>query len=176
MRFLKRLLVGLVLLVVILAAVAFVLPREVSITRSARIEATPEAVFPFINNLQAFTTWSPWQAMDPGMKQTFEGPAEGVGAKMAWDSAEAGRGTQEIVASTPNERVENALVFDGMAPSTAVFSLEPAGEGTMVYWDLKTDMGLNPVARWMGFLFLDGWVGGDFERGLASLKAKVEGG
>jgi Polyketide cyclase / dehydrase and lipid transport len=176
MRTLGRILVGLVILLVLLAAVAFVLPREVSITRSTRIEAPPDAVFPFVNNLKTFTTWSPWQAMDPGMAQTFEGPAEGVGAKMTWDSTEVGSGTQEITVSTPNERVENALVFDGMAPSTAVFSLEPAGDGTMVYWDLKADMGMNPVARWIGVLFMDGWVGGDFERGLATLKTKVEGG
>lgn len=176
MRIIGRLLGGLVLLAAILAVAAFALPRDVSITRSIRIEAPPQAVFPLVSNLKTFTTWSPWQAMDPGMTQTFEGPAEGVGARMTWDSAEVGQGTQEIVAVTPNERVENSLTFSGMAPSTAVFSLEPAGEGTMVYWDLKADMGMNPVARWMGFLLLDRWVGADFETGLAKLKTLAEGG
>lgn len=176
MRFLKRLIVGLVVLLAVLAAIAFVLPREISVSRSIRIEAPPEVVFPLVNNLQAFTTWSPWQAMDPAMTQSFEGPPEGVGARMAWVSAEVGDGTQEIVASEPNARVENRLTFSGMPPSAAVFSLEPAGTGTMVYWDLKADMGMNPVARWMGAVLLDGWVGSDFEKGLANLKAKAEGG
>lgn len=176
MRFLVRILIGLVVLAVLFAAAGFLLPREVSISRSVKIEATPDKVFPHVNNLKSFTAWSPWQAMDPAMAQTFDGPEEGVGAKMTWASKVVGDGTQEIVASTLNERVENSLTFSGMSPSTAVFSLEEAGGATMVYWDLKSDMGMNPVARWVGFLMMDGWVGGDFEKGLASLKAKVEGG
>jgi hypothetical protein len=36
-------------------------------------------------------------------------------------------------------------------------------------------MGVNPVGRWMG-LMMDRWVGADYERGLANLKALVEGG
>ncbi len=176
MRVLGRLLIGAVLLVLVLAATAFLLPREVRIERSAEIAAPPAAVFPQVNSLKSFTAWSPWQAMDPAMTQSFEGPEAGVGARMAWASKVVGDGTQEIVASEPDRRVENRLTFSGMPPSTAVFALEPAGSGTKVTWTLMSDMGLNPAARWMGVLFLDRWVGADFERGLASLKARAEGG
>ena len=40
-------------------------------------------------------------------------------------------------------------------------------------WGLEADMGNAPVGRYMG-LMMDRWVGGDFEAGLARLKALVE--
>ncbi len=110
------------------------------------------------------------------MTRTFEGPAAGLGARMARASSEVGNGTQETVAIEADTRVENRLVFDGTAPSTAVFPPEPAGAATMVCRALKSGTGTNPVSRRLGVLVLDHRVCGDFARGLASLKARAEGG
>lgn len=177
MRLVVRVVLGLVALVMVLAAVGFVLPREVMVTRSATVNAPPEAVYPHVASLKRFTAWSPWQAMDPGMTQTFEGPEEGVGAKMSWQSSnpDVGNGTQEITAAEPGKRVDYRMAFGGMPPATAAFVLTPEGTGTRVDWQLNADMGMNPVGRWFG-LMMDGMVGPDFERGLATLKTKAEGG
>jgi uncharacterized protein YndB with AHSA1/START domain len=177
MRLLRNLVIGLVGLVIVLAAAAFALPREVTVSRSATIAAAPAAVFPYVNSDSKFIEWSPWAAKDPAMKITHEGPVEGVGARMTWvsENDQVGTGTQEITESVPDERVAYRLEFGGMTPAAAYFDMEPAGEGTAITWTLVMDMGSNPVARWMG-LMMDGWVGKDFDTGLANLKAKVEGG
>ena len=177
MRLLRNLVLGLVGLVVVLAAAAFALPREVTVARSVSIAAPPAKVFPYVNSLQKFTEWSPWAAMDPKMKVTHEGAAEGVGAKMTWvsENGQVGTGVQEITESVPDERVVSQVAFGGMAPAGAYFDLEPEGEGTLVTWTIEMDMGMNPIGRWMG-LTMDGMVGKDFDKGLASLKALAEKG
>ena len=177
MRLLRNLVFGLVALVIVLALAAFALPRKVTVARSISVAAPPAAVFPYVNAPQRFTEWSPWAAKDPEMKVTFEGPAEGVGAKMTWASAnsQVGHGTQEITESVPDERVAYRLEFGGLPPSGAYFDLEPAGEGTLVTWTLAADMGMNPVGRWMG-LMMDRFAGKDFEDGLLRLKTLAEKG
>ena len=95
---------------------------------------------------------------------------------MTWasDVPNVGNGTQEIVASTENARVDTALDFGEQGLANATFLLEPSGEGTKVTWTLETDAGFNPMARYFGLL-LDGFVGPDYEKGLANLKAVAEG-
>ena len=177
MRLLRNLVLGLVGLVIVLAAAAFALPREVSVARSVSIAAPPAKVFAYVNSLQKLNEWSHWAAMDPAMKVTHEGPTEGVGAKMSWtsDNAQVGTGVQEITESVPDERVVSRLEMGGMAPAGAYFDLEPEGEGTLVTWTIEMDMGMNPIGRWMG-LMMDGMVGKDFDAGLANLKALAEKG
>ena len=47
-------------------------------------------------------------------------------------------------------------------------------EGTKITWGFDSDLGMNPIARWMGLMF-DSWIGADYETGLANLKNLVEG-
>ena len=175
MGFLRKLLFFIVGFVILLAAGAYLLPRHVIIERSATIDAPPADVFPLVNSLKRGEEWSPWLGRDPGTTLTYEGPDEGVGAKMAWDSEnpQVGSGKQEITLSTPDERVETALDFGAQGPAKAWFVLAPEGDGTVLTWGLDADMGNNPIGRWMG-LMMDKWVGGDYEAGLVNIKALAE--
>ena len=177
MRFLKRILAALVVIVVALVAVAYVLPRETQVQRSITIDAPPSRVFPHVNAMQATEAWSPWLDRDPDVQLTYEGPDSGVGNRLIWTSEhpQVGNGTQEITLSTPDERVETALDFGALGTADAWFALQPAGDGTQVTWGFTTDAGMNPMSRWMG-LMMDRWVGADYEKGLAKLKAVVEAG
>ena len=177
LRFLGRLLVVLIGVAIILAVVSLFLPREVTVTRSIRVDAPPEEVFPHIDSLQQAQQWSPWSGIDPEMTVSFSGPESGVGNRMEWTSADprVGSGSQEITGSVLNERVETALDFGDMGLATAWLDLAAATGGTDVTWGLRADMGLNPVGRYMG-LMMDRWVGADYERGLERLKEIVEAG
>lgn len=158
-----------------LVGVAYLLPREVTVTRETVIAAPPAQVFPHLNSLQKVAEWSPWSDMDPDMRVAFAGPEQGPGNRMTWSSADpaVGEGSQEIIASLPDQRVETALDFGGMGIATSWLVLRPEGDGTRVTWGLEADMGNAPVGRYVG-LMMDRWVGGDFEAGLARLKALVE--
>jgi uncharacterized protein YndB with AHSA1/START domain len=173
MRLLGRLVAGLVAIVIVLAAAAYLLPREVTVTREIVIAAPPEKIFPHLNSLQRAAEWSPWAGLDPTMQATWAGPEQGVGNRMEWSGSDIGAGSQEIIASVPNRRVETALDFGGMGIATAWQVLRPEDAGTRVTWGLLVDMGNTPHGRYMG-LMMDRWVGADYDAGLARLKALVE--
>lgn len=175
MRVLKWLLGLLGALVLVFVVVGFLLPRQVHVERDVVIDAAPGEVFPYVNSLKAGADWSPWLGRDPLVVLEYAGPDEGVGARLNWasDQRDVGVGSQEIILSELDQRVQTALDFGDMGLATAEFLLSPEGEGTRVVWSLDADMGAGPVGRWMG-LMMDGWVGGDYERGLANLKELVE--
>lgn len=177
MAWIKRIVTALVGLILLLVLVAFFLPREVAVARDIQIDAPADAIFPHVNSLAATQGWSPWLHKDPSVQLNFTGPEAGVGAHMTWasDHPGVGSGSQEIVASTENRTVQTELDFGDMGTASARFTLEPAGDGTKVTWGFVTDTGFNPMARWTG-LMMDGWVGADYEDGLARLKALVETG
>ena len=175
MTWLRRLFLwtgGVLLLLVI---VAFVLPRHVHVDRSITINAPKAAVFAHINGYADFNKWSPWFELDPHAKYTYEGPATGPGAKMSWvgDPSTLGSGAQAITASQADDRVDSTVDFGQGAPAKQVFSLVAGAGGTKVTWGIDVDLGMNPVARYLGLMF-DGMIGKDFDKGLANLKKYVE--
>ena len=184
MRLIKGLLVFLFVLVVALIGVAFVLPGSAHVERSITIDRPASVVFAVLNGYRRFNDWSPWAGKDPTAAYTVTGPVSGVGAKQSWhgDPKTVGSGSQEIVASKPNESVTTALDFGDMGKANARFVLAPTGAGTKVTWSLDTiaPLGLdgqilwNAIGRYMG-LFMDRMVGPDYEAGLANLKKLVEG-
>ncbi|GAB5447295.1 SRPBCC family protein [Gymnodinialimonas sp.] len=176
MRLIRNILIGLVALAAVLAIVGMFLPRYVTVERDLVVNATPDAVYPHVSSLQAFTEWSPWGDIDPDMEVAFSGPEVGVGNVMEWTSEHpnVGNGRQEILEVAENESVRTALDFGDMGTAEAWWRLTPEGDATRVVWGLTADMGQGPVGRWFG-LMMDGWVGADYERGLGRLQAIVEG-
>ena len=160
----------------ILLVISYLLPSHAKVERSVAIAAPPEQVWPHLASFQAMRAWSPWAHRDPDARWTYLGPEAGVGAKMAWegDPKKVGSGSQEIIAQTEGRHVSSKLDFGKRGTAIADLHLEADGAGSRVRWSLDAPLGMNPVGRWMG-LALDGLVGADYERGLAQLKAAVEG-
>ncbi len=176
MRILKWLLGIVVVLVLVVVAGGYLLPRNITVVRSIEIDAPASEIFPHVNNLEATAEWSPWLERDPATQVNFGDVKEGVGATMTWasDNPQVGAGTMEVVESVPDTRVISDLDFGDMGAAQARYELVESDGATTVTWGLDADMGAGPVGRWMG-LMMDTWVGADYERGLANLKALVEG-
>jgi effector-binding domain-containing protein len=171
---LKRILVIVVAVLVVLAVIGLLLPRNTRVSRSITIARPASLVFATVNSFQLFPKWSPWQDLDPDMHQTTEGPRDGVGAKLVWTGNDkVGSGSQVITASTPNESVASDLDFGKMGVAKAALLLSPAGSSTRVTWTLDIDMGASPIAHYFG-LMMDRMIGKDYERGLNKLKTLVE--
>lgn len=175
MAVLQKLLIAVALLLVVLAGIGMLLPRQVHVERQITIDAPRATVFALVDGFKRFNEWSPWAALDPNTKYGFEGPESGVGAKQSWsgDPKKVGSGTQEVVEVKPNELVVSRLDFTGQGPAVARMALSTAANGTQVTWSLDTDMGAGPVGRYFG-LVMDRMVGPDFARGLANLKKLAE--
>lgn len=175
MKILRKLLLGLVVLVALFVAIGFFLPRQVTVERTTAIDAPAATVYTLVNSYTRFNDWSPWAARDPDTQYTYTGPRSGVGAAMAWHSEnpDVGSGKQEIIESVAYEQVVTQLDFDGMGTALASFWLKPLEQGTQVTWRFETDFGNDLIGRWMGLMF-ERWIGADYEQGLANLKALAE--
>ncbi|MEZ5499117.1 MAG: SRPBCC family protein [Steroidobacteraceae bacterium] len=171
---LKKIILSVVGIVVLLAVIGMLLPRQVHLERSIDIDRPASLVYATVNSFQRFAEWSPWADLDPNMTQSIEGPRTGVGAKLSWSGNDkVGTGTQVITASEANVSVDNDLDFGDMGKAKAGFRLTPAEGGTHVVWSMDADMGAGPVGRYFG-LFMDKAVGADYEKGLARLKTLIE--
>ena len=170
----KKILVGLVAVLVVLAVVGLILPRHVEVKRSVAINRPASLVYATINSFVLFPKWSPWQDLDPNMSQTIEGPRDGVGAKLVWKGNDkVGSGTQVITASSADKSVASDLDFGDMGTAKSLMTLTPDGKMTRVTWTVNVDMGANPIGHYIG-LTMDGMLGKDFASGLSKLKTLVE--
>lgn len=175
MGILKKILLGIVVLVALLVVVGLFLPSSAHVERSAVIAAPICTVHALANGYARFNEWSPWAKRDPNTKYTYEGPDSGVGAKMSWasDDRNVGAGSQEIVESKPFELVRTKLDLGDQGTADAFFRLSKEGEGTKVVWGFDTDFGWSLIGRYFG-LAMDSLVGDDYEKGLANLKTFAE--
>jgi len=173
---LKKTLIGIAALVVAFAAVVAMQPAEFRVARSATIAAPAPVVFAQVNDFRKWPAWSPYDKLDPAMKKTYSGAPAGTGASYAWaGNHEAGVGRATITESRKDELVRIRLDFEQPFAGTAfaAFRFTPDGERTVVEWSLTGTN--NFVAKAVHlFMDMDKMVGGQFETGLAQLKAAAE--
>ena len=148
---------------------------EFTYTRSLKISASPENVFPHVNDLHKWEAWSPWAKLDPNATPTFSGAADGLGASMAWSgNNKVGQGKMTIIESQPSQSIRFRLEFlkPMVATNIAEFTFQPEGNQTRVTWAMSGKN--NLMGKVFGlFVNCDQMVGGQFEKGLASLAAVV---
>ena len=176
MRFLKIFLLGLIGLIVILFIISIFLPSSYYIERSIVIKAEPEDIFPYFDNLKKWPDWTVWnKTMDSTVVFNYEGPESGNGAISKWHSKNMGNGTITITNSRPVRELEYSLNMDeGKYKSVGKASFLIIKDGTKVSWSDNGELGFNPIARYFSYLFMDKYLGPDFEKGLANLKVLVE--
>jgi uncharacterized protein YndB with AHSA1/START domain len=151
-------------------------PNSFQVQRTATIQAPPEKIFPLINDFSRWNAWSPWEKKDPGMKRRFGTVTAGKGAAYAWDgNKDVGQGSMEITESAAPSRLAIRLSFvkPFEARNNVEFSLVPRGAATQVTWTMHGPVPYISKIIHM-FVDIDRMVGGDFETGLASLKAIAE--
>jgi uncharacterized protein YndB with AHSA1/START domain len=172
----KIIAIAVVVLVAALLAYAAARPDSFRLERSATIQAPPEKVFALVNDFRLWTAWSPWENIDPALKRSYSGAASGVGTAYAWEgNKDVGAGRMEITEAAPGAKIVIRLDFlePFEAHNTTEFTFAKQGEATTVTWAMY---GPSPLmAKLMGIFFsMDRMVGGQFEQGLAKLKAVAE--
>jgi uncharacterized protein YndB with AHSA1/START domain len=170
------------LLLVIAVLIAGVLilaaskPDTFAIQRETTIEAPPQRIFALLNDFHNWSRWEPQANGDPKMKRTFSGSRSGVGAVSEWSgSGNTGKGRMTITESVPFTNVSIMVhrVEPFQAHNLNEFTLEPQGKVTKVTWAMH---GTNAyILKVMSvFMNMDRFMGGNFETGLANLKAAAE--
>ncbi len=151
-------------------------PNTFRIERSLLIHASPEKLFPLINDFQRWETWSPCDTTGAAMKRSFSGATHGKHAICQWQGiGRTGAGRMEIIVSQPYRRV--IIQIDLVKPRPALhfteFTFDLVGHDTTVTWAV---FGSTPYPHKLLGLFInmDRLLGAEFEKGLLNLKHSIE--
>lgn len=167
--------------VVVAGAVAAVLiaaamgPDTFLVQRSIVINAKPEKIAAHIVDFRKWTSWSPYEKLDPAMKRTFSGAEAGTGAVYEWSGGwKVGSGRMEITGVAPS-RITIKFDFHGPIEgrNAITFTFVPEGASTKVTWAM---CGPNRfIGKIMHVVFsMDRMVGNAYDTGLLNLKTIAE--
>lgn len=177
----KKALIIIGAIIALLLIIPAFMPSSVQVERSIEIEAPVELVFDQVVDLKKNFNWSPWAEKDTAMEVTWGETTSGIGASYSWTgNDEVGSGTMTIAEVQENAFIRNDLDFGDMGKGTGTWKFESVtAEGeengtpvTKVTWGMDSELEW-PIGRYLGPM-MDGWVGPDFEKGLANLKEVAE--
>ncbi|MCY4573477.1 MAG: SRPBCC family protein [Gemmatimonadetes bacterium] len=162
----------LALLTALFVGVGIFLPGTVEVTRSVDIDAQPGDVFPFLDDLDAWTEWTPWGDVE----SRLEGPSSGPGARRVWDDPRLGSGSVTIAASRPPHSVDYVVEVEGGALRfEGRIAVEPRAGGSLVTWTERADLGWNPLLGWTA-LNMEESQGRQLQESLDRLRERIRTG
>jgi hypothetical protein len=172
-----KVIIGIV--VIIGLFVAYVSTREGKFhyERSGVINATADRIFPYISQFKLGNEWSPYAKKDPNMKSKFGGTDGMPGATQEFDGDKnVGSGKLELLKTVDNQQVQIQLTMlkPFYAQNLVEYTLTPEGAGTRFTWAMSGDGGFMTKLITL-FIDCDKMIAGDFEVGIANLKAIIEG-
>jgi uncharacterized protein YndB with AHSA1/START domain len=176
MKILKRVLLGILAVIIILLVVALFVPNNYKIERTATINKPASIVYEYVKQLKNQDQYNKWVMADPAMKKTYRGEDGNVGFVYAWDSEDknVGKGEQEIRQLTPAKAVDCEIRFEKPFENVATTRMQTDSSGpstTNVIWTME---GKNKYPFNLMNLFIDGMLGKDLETSLSTLKQRLE--
>ena len=172
----KKIAAGAVVVLVVFLGYVATRPGHFQYERSGIIDAPPERIYPYLVDFQKGNEWSPYEKMDPNMKKTYSGTGGVPGAVMTFDgNSNVGSGSLELLKTEVNKSAEIRLRMTKpmAAENLIVYTLTPEGEGTRFTWSMSGDGGF--IGKLMSvFIDCEKMIGGQFEQGIANLKAIAE--
>lgn len=178
MKLLKRIGLGLLLLVGIALIAALFVDGKLAAERSIVIDRPVDQVYGYVKYLRNQDRYSKWARMDPDMKTFHTGTDGTVGFTAAWasDKDDVGQGEQTITALQEGRRVEHDIHFIQPFESRAASYMSTQAEGpgrTRVTWGFRSEMAY-PLNLMNLFMDMNEAIGADFEEGLTNLKTELE--
>lgn len=175
MKISKRVLIGIGVFILIILQIGLFLPHEFRYERVVWIDADPDDVFPYINNLKNWDKWTVWnKENDPSIQTSYPGPEEGEGAVRNWTSKKNGEGSIEIILSIEDRLItyDKIVQKEGFKTNGKIELIESDG-GTSVIWVEEGDFGYNIAGRYLG-LIMDSFEGRKLYKSLLNLKEIIE--
>ena len=170
-----KIFIGLLALILILLAIAFLLPSKYRVERSTFINTDKSTIYDLTCHFQKWDLWTPWTtAIDSTATFELVGPDGEVGTRRIWDGKILKDGEMTLTKLVPGELVAYDLSFQkGKYQSKGKIEIEMHGDSCRVSWVDEGDLGYNPFARYMG-LFMEKMMNPDFDKGLSKLKMVAE--
>ncbi|WBV61221.1 SRPBCC family protein [Chryseobacterium camelliae] len=178
MKTLKRIFIGLALILVLLLIIAAFISGDCKYEKSITINAPTEKVWQNTSTLKAMDVWSPWNDLDPNMKKEWSGVTGNPGEKVCWESKNenAGKGCQEVKkVDAANKRIDTEIKF--LTPyeseANAYVTVTPEGNGSKATWGFTSKIPY-PFTIMKLFMNMEDAIGKDYQKGLSKLKSVSE--
>lgn len=172
-----RFCIALISIVVVLILVAGLFqPHDITVSRSATINAPKETVFVQMVNFKNWPSWSPWSRLDTSMKNDFSGTDGQPGSIYHWTGDEHKTGEAEIKNTGVNGtemQFSFTLLKPGNMKATGMLKAEDAPGGTKATMTFTNHYDYP----WNALVFmtnLEKNIGPDLEKALANMKTVVE--
>lgn len=176
MKLIKKILLGLGVLLALVLLVALFVKKDYAIERQISINKPNDEVFEYLKSLKNQQNWSTWNQVDPEMKLTFRGTDGRVGSVSAWESNMMGDGEQEVMKIIEGERIDTELRFKGMFASVSPAYLKTevlTDSTTRVTWAMSGKMHY-PMNFMQVFISMEDMIGTEYEKSLVQLKGVLE--
>lgn len=170
----KKILLGLLGLLILLVIVGFFLPGKLEVSKSITVNAPAEYAFEEIDGLENWGKWSYWNQLDTTMKINYGEKRRGAGAFYTWNSTDMGEGKISITESVPFSSIKADLDFMENGTAKAWYDFEPDGEGTKVTMNFASEFGMNPITRWFSVLVMESEMQKAFDHNLNRIKELAE--
>lgn len=174
MKTLKIVITIIIVIALFIAIGSFFLPETSRVERTINVGVKDTIAYNYIKDFSKFDEWNPWNDLDLEGKTYFEGDVGEVGSLYGWKGDKVGEGNMKIISLEPHNKIHQKLTFIEPWTSEADndFAIESLGDSTKVTWiyDGKNN---GIIEKWMG-LTIDGFIGEDYEKGLAKLKTNLE--
>ena len=152
LRVFLRLLALVALLILLIAGIGSMLPREYSIEQQVDIGAPVDAVFAKVNDLHHWLLWSPWRSELLGATAIQVGePFAGSGAKMRWEDPR-GAGKLWLTESEPLDRIAFEFTAAGFREVRGEFRFNEKRNETQVIWTCRGKLPAGPFFGFFGFV------------------------
>ena len=134
MKTFRKILIGLVGLIVLLLIIAFLLPSRYHVERSIFMKADKSTIYDLTSHFEKWDLWTPWnQKVDTTAKFELIGPDGQVGTKRAWDGKILKDGEMILTQLVPGELVAYDLSFHkGQYQSKGKITIEVLGDSCKV--------------------------------------------
>lgn len=176
MKFLKGLLILIVILLAVAVIAGLIMPKDYKLERSVVIPTCSGVVYEQIADFRNWNNWSPWKERDSSITAEYSENQKATGAKWSWKGDPEMTGEGEMTATNLTE-TELTYHLKFITPfeseSDGFVRVESLGDSTRVTWGMYGRNGFpsNVIMGLMGGM--DALVGKDFDRGLELLSNKV---
>ena len=143
MKFLKNIILLLLVLFVLGAVYLATLDGSYDVAKTRLIKADPIVVFNDLNDYQNWQEWGPWYEQDSTIQVQYADNTVGVGGAYTWTSDIEGGGSMNTVKVSKPDRLDQEIIFEtpfGDMASDVYWILNKAEGGTELTWGIKGEL------------------------------------
>lgn len=162
-------------IILLLVVIGVLLPSSYHVERSIRIQNSSKSIFPYLNNLQKWGSWTSLNVnKDYSLEQEFSGSTQGIGSELSYRGDKLGKGKIKIIDNELDDHVSFSLLINNRFKTIGNIKIESKTEtDSKVTITLDGDVGFHLPNRYI-ILMMNNIAGSLFEESLNRLKTVVE--